>query len=105
MADHVHITQIRFSAESEVIIKQNDEDNSIDMIQNFNAINIEFLREPEVKKIKIKRRWKFLHHIFTFKKIKLIPRDSAMLNLRLKVNLPDEIEAMVGLAFLPENLQ
>ena len=50
MADHVHITQIRFSAESEVIIEQNDEDNSIDMIQNFNAINIEFLREPEVKK-------------------------------------------------------
>ena len=46
-------------------IKQNDEDNCIDMIQHFNAINIEFLTEPEVKKTKIKRRWKFLHHILT----------------------------------------
>ena len=33
-----------------MIIKQNDEDNCIDMIQHFNAINIEFLTEPEVKK-------------------------------------------------------
>ena len=30
-------------------------------------------------------------------KIKLSPRDSAMLNLRLKVNLPDKIKAMIGL--------
>ena len=50
MADHFDITQIGFSAEPEVIIKQNDEDNCIDMIQHFNAINIEFLTEPEVKK-------------------------------------------------------
>ena len=53
MADHFDITQIGFSAEPEVIIKQNDEDNCIDMIQHFNAINIEFLTEPEVKKTKI----------------------------------------------------
>ena len=52
MADHFHITQIGFSAEPEVIIKQNDEDNCIDMIKHFNAINIEFLAEPEVKKTK-----------------------------------------------------
>ena len=31
------------------------------------------------------------------KKIKLRPQDSTMLNLRLKVNLPDEIEVMIGL--------
>ena len=31
------------------------------------------------------------------KNIKLRPRDNAMLNLRLKVNLPDKIEAMIGL--------
>ena len=46
MADHFDITQIGFSAEPEVIIKQNDEGNCIDMIQHFNAINIEFLTEP-----------------------------------------------------------
>ena len=52
MADHFHITQIGFSVEPEVIIKQNDEDNCIDLIKHFNAINIEFLTEPEVKKTK-----------------------------------------------------
>ena len=52
MADHFDITQIGFSAEPEVIIKQNDEDNRIDLIQHFNAINIEFLTEPEVRKTK-----------------------------------------------------
>ena len=50
MANHFDITQIGFSVESEVIIKQNDEDNCIDIVQHFNAINIEFLTEPEVKK-------------------------------------------------------
>ena len=54
MADHFDITQIGFSAEPEVIIKQNDEDNCIDMIQHFNAINIEFLTEPEIKKPKLR---------------------------------------------------
>ena len=62
MADLFGITQTGFSAESEVIIKQNDKDNCIDMIQHFNAINIEFLTEPVVKKTKIKQRWKILHH-------------------------------------------
>ena len=40
MADHFDITQIGFSAGPKVIIKQNDEDNCIDRIQHFNAINI-----------------------------------------------------------------
>ena len=40
MADHFDITQIGFSAEPEVIIKQNDKGNCIHMIQHFNAINI-----------------------------------------------------------------
>ena len=35
--------------------------------------------------------------IYSPEKIKLKPRDSAMLNLRLKVNLPDGIEEMIGL--------
>ena len=96
MADHFDITQIGFSAEPEVIIKQNDEDNCIDMIQHFNAINIEFLTEPEVKKPKLSNDRSF-YIIYSPEKIKLRPRDSAILNFRLKVNLPDEIEAMIGL--------
>ena len=67
MADHFDITQIGFSAEPEVIIKQNDEDNCIDMIQHFNAINIEFLTEPEVKKPKLSKDGSF-YIIFLLKK-------------------------------------
>ena len=96
MTDHFDITQIGFSAEPEVIIKQNDEDNCIDMIQHFNAINIEFLTEPEIKKPKLRDDGSF-YIIYSPEKIKLRPRDSAMLNLRLKVNLPNKIEAMIGL--------
>ena len=66
------------------------------MVQHFNAINIEFLTEPEVKKPKLSNDGSF-YIIYSPEKIKLRPRDSAMLNLRLKVNLPEEIEAMTGL--------
>ena len=105
MADHFDITQIGFSAEPEVIIKQNDEDNCLDMIQHFNAINIEFLTEPEVKKPKLSDDGSF-YIIYALEKIKLRSQDSAMLNLRLKVNLPNEIEAMIGLlpGFVSRNL-
>ena len=97
MADHFDITQVEFSAEPKVIIKQKDEeDNCIGMIQHFNAIIIEFLTEPEVKKPKLNDYGSF-YIIYSPEKIKLRQRDSAMLNLRLKVNLPDEIEAMIGL--------
>ena len=97
MADHFNITQIGFSIEPKVIIKQNNENNCIDMIQHFNAIKIKFLTEPEVKKPKLSDDGSFYIIYLPEKKIKLRPRDSAMLNLRLKVNLPDEIEAMIGL--------
>ena len=53
MADHFDITQIGFSAEPVVIIKQNDKEKCIDMTKHFNAINTEFLTEPEVKKTKL----------------------------------------------------
>ena len=66
------------------------------MIQHFNAINIEFLTEPEIKKPKLRDDGSF-YIIYSPEKIKLRPRDSAILNFRLKVNLPDEIEAMIGL--------
>ena len=66
------------------------------MIQHFNAINIEFLTEPQVKKTKLSDDESFCI-IYSPEKIKLRPRDSVMLSLRLKVNLPDKIEAMIGL--------
>ena len=66
------------------------------MVQHFNAINIEFLTEPEVKKPKLSNDRSF-YIIYSPEKIKLRPRDSAMLNLRLKVHLADQIEAMIGL--------
>ena len=92
MAGHFDITQIGFSAEPEVIIKQNDEGNCIDMIQHFNAINIEFLTEPEVKKPKLSDDVSFTSYAYLKKSNS--DRGSVMLNLRLKVNLPNEIEAM-----------
>ena len=49
MTDRLDITQIGFSAKLELIIQKNNEDDCIDMIQHFNATNIEFLTEPEVK--------------------------------------------------------
>ena len=93
MADHFDISQIGFSAEPVVIIKQNDEDNCIDMIQHFNAINIEFLTEPEVKKLELSDDESF-YITYSPEKIKIRLRDSAMLNLRLKVNLPGKIQAI-----------
>ena len=95
MADYFDITQNTFSAEPEVIIKQDDEDNCIDMIQDFNTINIEFLAKPEVKKPKISDDGGF-YIIYSPEKIKLRPQKSEILNLRLKVNLPDKIEARIG---------
>ena len=65
------------------------------MIRHYNAINIEFLTEPTVKKLKLSSDERF-YIIYSPEKIKLRPWDSAMLNLRLKVNLPDEVEAMIG---------
>ena len=55
------------------------------MIQHLNAINIEFLTEPEIKKPQLSDDESF-YIIFSPEKIKHRPRDSEMLNLRLKVN-------------------
>ena len=49
MANHFNIPQIGFSAKPVVIIKKTMKTICIDMIQHFNATNIEFLKEPEVK--------------------------------------------------------
>ena len=66
------------------------------MIQHFNAISIQFLTNPEVKKPKLRNDVSF-YIIHSPGKIKLRPRENAMLNLRFKVNLPDEIEAIIRL--------
>ena len=67
MADYFDITHIGFSTEPEMIIKQNNEDNCIDIIQYFNDVNIEFLTEPEVKKPKLSKDGSF-YIIFLLKK-------------------------------------
>ena len=59
MVEHFDSTQTGFTAEPEVIIKQNDEDNCIDMIQDFNSVNIEFLIKSEVKKPKLRHNRSF----------------------------------------------
>ena len=79
MADHFDITQIGFSAEPEAVIKKNDEDNCIDRIQHFNAVNIEILTEAEVKKTKLSNDGSF-YIKYSPEKITLRLRDSAMLN-------------------------
>ena len=62
----------------------------------FNAINVQFSTEPDASKPKLSDNGS-VYIIYSPEKIKLRPRDSAILNFRLKVNLPNEIEAMVGL--------
>ena len=74
MADHFDITQIGFSAEPEVIIKQNDKGNCIHMIQHFNAINIWFLTELEVKKPKLSEDGSF----YTYNHLKKSNSDREM---------------------------
>ena len=70
MADYFDITHIGFSTEPEMIIKQNNEDNCIDIIQHFNDVNIEFLTEPEVKKPKLSKDGSF-YIIYSPEKVKL----------------------------------
>ena len=79
MADHFDITQIGFWAEPEAVIKKNDEDNCIDRIQHFNAVNIEILTEAEVKKTKLSNDGSF-YIKYSPEKITLRLRDNAILN-------------------------
>ena len=55
-----------------MIIKQNDKDKCINMIRHYNAINIEFLTEPAVKKLKLSSNERF-YIIYSPEKIKLRP--------------------------------
>ena len=64
--------------------------------KKFNAVNIEFITEPDIKRPKISDDGSF-YIVCSPEKLKLISRDSTMLNLRLKLNVTEKIEAMVGL--------
>ena len=64
--------------------------------KKFNAVNIEFITEPDIKRPKLSDDGSF-YIIYSIEKLKLRPRDNTLLNLRLKLNLPEKIEAMVGL--------
>ena len=78
-------------------VLQTDEEYEEDKTnKKFNAVNIEFITEPDIKRPKLSDKWSF-YIIYSPEKLKLRPRDNTVLNLRLKLNLPEKIEAMVGL--------
>ena len=64
--------------------------------KKFNAVNIKFITEPDTRRPKLTDDGSF-YIIHLPEKLKLRPRDSTLLNLRLKLNLSEKIEAMVGL--------
>ena len=64
--------------------------------KKFNAVNMEFMTEPDIKRPKLSDDGSF-YIVCSPEKLKLRPRDSTFLNLRLKLNLPEKIDAMVGL--------
>ena len=64
--------------------------------KNINALNIEFITEPDIKRPKLSSDRSF-YIVYSPEKLKLRPRDSQISNLRLKLNLSEKIEAMIGL--------
>ena len=64
--------------------------------KEFQTFNIEFSTEQDIKKPKLNDNGSF-YIIYSTEKIKLRPRESIMLNLRLKVNLLEQIEGTIGL--------
>ena len=64
--------------------------------KNINALNIEFITEPDIKRSKLSGDRSF-YIVYSPEKLKLRPRDSQISNLRLKLNLSEKIEAMIGL--------
>ena len=64
--------------------------------KEFQTVNIEFSTEQDIKKPKLNDNGSF-YIIYSTEKIKLRPRESIMLNLRLKVNLLEQIEGTIGL--------
>ena len=64
--------------------------------KKFNAVKIKFITELDIKRPKLSDNGSF-YIVYSPEKLKLRRRHSTLLNLRLKLNLPEKIEAMVGL--------
>ena len=64
--------------------------------KKFNAVNIEFITEPDIKRPKLSDSESF-YILYSPEKLKPRPRGSTLLDLRLKLNSPKKIQAMIGL--------
>lgn len=62
----------------------------------FNVINAQFFTEPEIKRPKLNDDGSF-YIMYSPEQIKLRPKEITILNLKTKINLPREIERMIGL--------
>ena len=78
------------------VFQTDEESEEYKTSKKFNAINIEFITEPNIKRPKLTDDGSF-YIVYSPENLKLRPRNSALLNLRLKLNLPEKREAMVGL--------
>ena len=64
--------------------------------KKFNAVNIELITEPDIKRPKLSDSGSF-YILYSPEKLKPRPRGSTLLDLRLKLNSPKKIQAMIGL--------
>ena len=85
--------QIQFFNRAKIIIDNNNcnliiKSNQPIHTKDFQTISIEFFTEHDIKKPKLCDDGSF-YIMYSPEKIKLRPRDSTMLNLPLKVHLPD----------------
>ena len=64
--------------------------------KKINALNIKIITEPDITRPKLSDDGSF-YIVYSPEKLKLRPRDSQILNLRLTLNLREKIEAMIGL--------
>ena len=104
MANYFDTTHIESAIEPEVSDQNSNNELKFKLenifdnsdVAQYNTITVEISTDVDVKQPKLNDDGSF-YIIYSTEKIKLRPRDSAMLNLRLKVNLPDGIEGMIGL--------
>ena len=64
--------------------------------KKFNAVNIEFITEPDIKRPKLSDSGSF-YILYSPEKLKPRPKGSKLLDLRLKLNSPEKIQVMIGL--------
>ena len=64
--------------------------------KKINALNVKFITKPDITRPKLSDDGSF-YIVYSPEKLKLRPRDSQILNVRLTLNLREKIEAMIGL--------